>query len=176
MSLQDHPEKETLNFFHDIFNVVSKLESSPHSDKKISMYLALLRILTTAGQESYPYHVEKVDSNDTLYGSDAQFLEAVCNLCVLINEELLSYLKILGDQKLFKRQSKAALEYFYSVVTLGDSQKMSKLAFNLWRLSLKDVDDVKPLKKCLEFVRHKATINQDKYLEDLANKMANFLD
>lgn len=165
-----------MKLFHDLFQVVLKLETNPNSDEKINIYLDFLKILTIAFQEIYPYHIEKVDSNDTLYGNDSNFCQEICNLCTLVNEELLSYLKILGERKLFKRQSKAALQCFICVVSLGDSQKMNKLAFNLWRLALREADDVKPFKKCLDFVKHEASLYQDKNLEELANKMANLLN
>jgi len=137
-----------LKLFHDLFQVVLKLETNPNSDEKINIYLDFLKILTIAFQEIYPYHIEKVDSNDTLYGNDSNFCQEICNLCTLVNEELLSYLKILGERKLFKRQSKAALQCFICVVSLGDSQKMNKLA--MYECKKVSLDFVRPSFKSIE--------------------------
>ena len=43
--------------------------------------------------DSYPYHVAKVDSNDTLYAQDPEFLKEIQTYCDIIFQELLDNFK-----------------------------------------------------------------------------------
>lgn len=79
-----------------------------------------------------------MDSNDSLYGSDTKFIEEINKLAVFIIEELLSYLKVLGqtDQRL---QSIVAVALSLRVILRGDLNKhqIGALAINLWHLGQK---------------------------------------
>lgn len=78
-------------------------------------------------------------SNDKLYGSEDEFLEAVDKHATNICQELLVVLKMLGDTKETKKQYNLALAMFWRVVTRGDLSRsaMLSLAANLWMLSQK---------------------------------------
>lgn len=78
-------------------------------------------------------------SNDKLYGSEDEFLEALNKHATNICQELLVVLKMLGDGKETKKQYNLALGLFWRVVRRGDLAKspMLSLAANLWMLSQK---------------------------------------
>lgn len=96
-------------------------------------------MLHAVAQETYPYHIEKVDSNDTLYGWDPKFLTEVNKMSSVILDEILAHLKYLGSKEQYKRQATLALDLFVRVVSLADlnQPELGSLALNLWNLSQK---------------------------------------
>lgn len=77
-----------------------------------------------------------VESNDTLYGSDAKFISEIDKMSSIILGELLSQLKQLGPSR---KQATIALELMVRIATLTDlgNNNINGLAINLWQLCLK---------------------------------------
>lgn len=96
-------------------------------------------MLHAVAQETYPYHIEKVDSNDTLYGWDPKFLTEVNKMSSVILDEILAHLKYLASKEQYKKQAALALDLFLRVVLLADlnQPELGSLAMNLWNLSQK---------------------------------------
>lgn len=105
-----------------------------------TIYLHVLDQLCVAAQDSYPYHIQGVVSNDELYGSDPKFIAEINAMCGRVVDQLLIQLKGLGDQQLVRAQTSLALDLFIRVVCHGDisKEKMYQLAGNLWNLSMKN--------------------------------------
>ncbi|RWS26992.1 UPF0505 protein C16orf62-like protein [Leptotrombidium deliense] len=135
----DHPEQEPLYLLCGLLNVVEDYSFDSYSDIKLRIYLDILSYLSVISLENYPYHIDKVDSNDVLYGNSKQFMDKIQELSTVAIENILAHLKKLGDEKQLKRQGNLALETFYRVITFGDETKMTKLASNLLQLALKNV-------------------------------------
>lgn len=116
--------------------MVQNYNWDPNSSGKAIVYLHVLDMLHTVAQESYPYHIEKVDSNDTLYGWDPKFLAEVNKMSSIILDEILAHLKYLGGKN-SKSQANIALELFLRVVLHADlnQSELANLALNLWNLS-----------------------------------------
>ena len=114
--------------------------SDENSITKSYLYLRVLDILSTFTQETYPYHVDKVDSNDRLYGSDQKFIGEVRKISSKVLHEILTQLKYLGSSEQFDKQSTLALDLFNRMIARADLQQpsMATLAVNLWNLSLKN--------------------------------------
>lgn len=87
-------------------------------------------------QESFPYHVDKVDSNDSLYGSDPKFIAEVNKMCTVVLGQILAQLKQLGGGR---KQSQLALETTVRLTLRADLNEsaMQNLVLNLWQLSVK---------------------------------------
>lgn len=93
--------------------------------------------MSTVTQENYPYHIDKVDSNDKLYGSDQKFIGEVNKICSKIVEEILCHLKYLGSIDQLEKQSALALELFNCFIIRADLRDpaLANMAVNLWNLS-----------------------------------------
>lgn len=91
---------------------VKRYPFDPNNTSLSLVYLAIIDMLTTAAQESYPYHIPNVVSNDELYGSDSKFIAEIDTLCSQCVDLMLFQLKLLGDNGHLRLQSNLALELF----------------------------------------------------------------
>ncbi len=57
--LQDNPEQESLYLFKGLLNVLHDRQFETNSDNKALVLMNILNFLSTASQESYPYHISK---------------------------------------------------------------------------------------------------------------------
>lgn len=144
-----------------------------------TIYLQMLDMLTVAAQESYPYHIPNVISNDELYGSDPKFINEINVICSQIVEFILIELKALGDTQQFRAQSLMSLDLFLRVVFDANVaiDKVQQLAINLWNLAMKNkglIDDKWPGRILMQIETYKGkTTNQDlrHSLEKITSKM-----
>ncbi|XP_067859293.1 VPS35 endosomal protein-sorting factor-like isoform X2 [Heptranchias perlo] len=107
----DHPEQGVLYLVRGLLNVIQDYIWEDHTDPKVRIYINVLHLLAAASQETYLYHVDKVDSNDNLYGSDPKFLAEINKLSETLIGQILDHLKTLGKDEVktlehIKRQSK----------------------------------------------------------------------
>lgn len=96
-------------------------------------------------QENYLYHIDRVESNDTLYGSDPKFLAEIIKISTIIYSEVLSSLKQMGTGR---KQSGLALELVVRI--LGRTNLNAKGNLNvimgLWQLAAKsEYNDLKQI-------------------------------
>lgn len=138
-------------------------------------------MLCHCAQETYPYHLQNVISNDQLYGSDSKFINEINELSSGVLNELLKMLQAMIERP--KLQCLASLELFERVATKSDlcDDKMFTLAVNLWNLSIKNrqVIDGKIHHKIFNHVQavRKAARNRSycQRLDELINRMKNKL-
>ncbi|XP_069503258.1 VPS35 endosomal protein-sorting factor-like isoform X2 [Ambystoma mexicanum] len=152
----DHPEQGVLFLVRGLLNVIEDYTWEDNSDDKVRIYTNVLHLLAAMSQESYPYHVDKVDSNDTLYGGDSKFLSEINRLCETVIGQILDHLKTLGKDETLKRQGFLALSFFNSVLAHGDlrNNKLNQLSVNLWSLSQKNgFADTKTMVRTLEYIK-----------------------
>ncbi|XP_075035837.1 VPS35 endosomal protein-sorting factor-like [Mixophyes fleayi] len=170
----DHPEQGVLFLVRGLLNVIEDYTWEDNSDDKVRIYTSVLHLLAALSQESYLYHVDKVDSNDNLYGGDSKFLAEINKLCDTLIGQILEHLKALGKEKTLKRQSSLALLFFNSILTHGDlrNNKLNQLAVNLWNLAQKHgFADTKTMVKTLEYIKKRSKQPDSNHLSDLANRL-----
>ncbi|KAG5897769.1 hypothetical protein JTB14_019988 [Gonioctena quinquepunctata] len=133
----DNPERGVLSLTRALLNVMRDLDWNLQNCNLGALYVNVLDLLTAMAQEDYPYHIDRVESNDSLYGSDPKFTSEIDNMCSIIIREVLTLLKDLGS---CRRQSQIATELFFRVALRGDLSRkpILLLALNLWQLSLKN--------------------------------------
>lgn len=144
-----------------------------------TIYLHTLDMLTTAAQDSYPYHIPNLISNDELYGSDPKFIKEINIICSQVVELILVELKTLGDAQQLQTQSQLSLELFCRIAFNANLcvEKTLLLANNLWSLAMKNrslVNEKLPGQILIKVERLKGkTLNQDlrHALEKLTSKM-----
>ncbi|XP_014211908.1 UPF0505 protein C16orf62 homolog isoform X2 [Copidosoma floridanum] len=171
---QDSPEHGVLYLMRGLLNAVQRYFDDT-SMTKSHLYLRVLDLLSTITQDCYPYHIDKVDSNDKLYGSDEKFVNEVNKMCSKVLEELLSHLKLLGQTEQFEKQAGLALELFVHVIIRADLTKpsMSHIAVNLWNLSQKHgALDQKVKIKTLEYVVRKSQSPEFEHIAEMLKKMS----
>ncbi|XP_043568104.1 VPS35 endosomal protein-sorting factor-like isoform X2 [Chiloscyllium plagiosum] len=166
----DHPEQGVLYLVRGLLNVIQDYIWEDHSDSKVRIYINVLHLLAAASQETYLYHVEKVDSNDNLYGSDPKFLAEINKLAETLIGQILDHLKTLGKDETLKRQSALALSLFNSILTHGDLQnhKLNQLTINLWNLAQKHgFADTKIMVRTLEHIKRQSKQPSMSHFADL---------
>lgn len=136
---QDSPDHGVLYLMRGLLNALQRCFEENNASTKAYFYLRVLDLLSTVAQESYPYHVDKVDSNDKLYGSDQKFIVEINKICSKLVEEVLNHLKYLGSTEQYDKQSALALELFGRLVIRAELKltPLATLAVNLWNLSQK---------------------------------------
>ncbi|XP_075221178.1 VPS35 endosomal protein-sorting factor-like isoform X2 [Lycorma delicatula] len=162
----DNPQQGVLYLTRGLLNVLQHYTWEPNSSARAKVYLYVLDMLTSAAQETYPYHIKKVDSNDVFYGSDPKFIAEINKMCSTLVEEILNHLKYLDSIKLYQKQSVLAYELFMRIVLHGDltSPGLAMLALNLWNLANKHKFlDSKLAARTIEYLKrrvsHQATGN-----------------
>ncbi|XP_054160540.1 VPS35 endosomal protein-sorting factor-like [Oppia nitens] len=169
----DNPDTpEPLYLFKGLLNVINERQFDSNFDTKAYILMNFLNFLSTASQETYPYHINKVDSNDTLYGNDSQFMDQIDVLCSSVLNDLLDYFKQLGDERQYKRQSSLALELICRIVSHSRVDEMYKLVINLWQLSKKNCSpDTKRANIALNHLKHKSNQWSNQSLIELTAKL-----
>uniref|UniRef100_A0A4W3ISX0 VPS35 endosomal protein-sorting factor-like n=1 Tax=Callorhinchus milii TaxID=7868 RepID=A0A4W3ISX0_CALMI len=152
----DHPEQGVLYLVRGLLNVIQDYTWEDASDPKVRTYTNVLHLLAAVSQENYLYHVDKVDSNDNLYGSDPKFLAEINKLSDTLIGQILDHLKTLGKDENLRRQSALAMSLFNSILIHGDlrNNKLNQLAINLWNLAQKHgFADTKTMVRTLEHIK-----------------------
>lgn len=170
----DSPEQGVLYLTRGLLNVIQQYAWEPTSNARCVVYLHVLDMLSAAAQETYLYHIEKVDSNDTLYGSDPKFISEINKMCSVLLEEILSHLKYLNTNEQFQKQASLAMDLFARVVIRGDLQEPSlmTLAINLWNLAHRHGHiDQKLSARTLEYLKKKSMQPGGNLYADLVKKL-----
>ncbi|BFZ02646.1 hypothetical protein BsWGS_05685 [Bradybaena similaris] len=160
--IPDSPDMGVMYLLRGLLNVLQDYTWEPNSDARILVYTRVLAMLAAASQENYPYHIDKVDSNDSMYGSDPKFLAEVKAVADTLIGEILAHLKAISSPELAKRQTSLVLEIISVLVAFCDMSKPSMLTLttNFWSLALKHGQaDMKILKRIQDHV--KALANDD---------------
>ncbi|XP_074775679.1 VPS35 endosomal protein-sorting factor-like isoform X6 [Athene noctua] len=170
----DHPEQGVLFLVRGLLNVIQDYTWEDNSDDKIRIYTNVLHLLSAMTQEAYIYHVDKVDSNDTLYGGDSKFLAEINKLCETVIAQILDHLKTLGKEETLKRQSQLALYFFNTILAHGDlrNNKLNQLSVNLWNLAQKHgFADTRTMVKTLEYIKRRSNQPEMSHFTDLALRL-----
>nr|XP_031837161.1 VPS35 endosomal protein sorting factor-like isoform X1 [Nomia melanderi] len=169
----DSPEYGVLYLMRGLLNAVQRCFEENVSTKSY-LYLRVLDLLSAVTQENYPYHVDKVDSNDKLYGSDKKFISEVNKICSKLVEEILSHLKYLGTTDQLEKQANLALELFNCFVIRADLRdpSLAHMAVNLWNLSQRyNFIDSKVKMKTIAYMVQKSHHKEYEHFADILKKM-----
>ncbi|CAF0759446.1 unnamed protein product [Adineta ricciae] len=149
----DNPDGGVLYLANGLSNVISQMKCFDEaSETRALLLMNMLCFLTTQVQSTLPYHIPKVESNDTLYGNDENFINEMHQRLSHICEQIIQILKDVGNTNP-KRQSSLALEFFNRFIAHTDlsQPKCLKFAVNLWNLIQKNAspDTQKTAKRML---------------------------
>ncbi|KRT85255.1 hypothetical protein AMK59_2595 [Oryctes borbonicus] len=144
----DSPDRGVLNLTRVLLNSIQNYSWDMQSGTLCYLYMNVLDLLSTMAQELYPYHVDKVESNDTLYGSDPKFIQEINKMCSVILGELLSQLKRLGS---CRRQFTLVLELLVKVAINADLEDGGILSLTSNLMQLIKKHEFKDLKYMMRF-------------------------
>lgn len=155
----DNPDQGPLYLVKILMLIVTSYKWDTHSDAKTIIFMNLITLLSAMCQESYLYHIYKVDSNDKLYGQDPKFISECILLCNTLKVEVITSLQALDKPETYKRQADLAHQMFCRVLSHGNmgNSQMADLAVSLWQLAQKHGQlDTKISVRTLAHVRRKA--------------------
>lgn len=136
----DSPGQGVLYLLRLLLENFKKFPFDPSNGGMAKVYLNVLDMLSVAAQESYPYHIPNLTSNDELYGSDPKFIGEIDAICSEVVDEILIIMKALGDNQQISIQANLSVELFVRIITGADinHEKMFGLTMNLWNLAAKN--------------------------------------
>ncbi|KAB0804643.1 hypothetical protein PPYR_01613 [Photinus pyralis] len=168
----DSPDSGVLSCTRILLNTLPTIKWNSENTVLPNLYLNVLDMLSAMAQESYPYHIDKVESNDSLYGSDPKFLSEIDKMCTLVLRELLSQMKHLGPGR---RQAEIALELLVKITSLSNISHngLINLAVNLWQLCLKQgTVDPNYMTRTKDYLSEKGNSTDNNTLQQLVRKLS----
>ncbi|CAG9805529.1 unnamed protein product [Chironomus riparius] len=136
----DSPEKGVLYLLRLLIDKLNEIEfdSTQQLTTKSTIEMNILDMLCYCAQDTYPYHLQNVISNDQLYGADVKFINEINEISTGLLCDLLQELQRMSERP--KQQCQMALDLFERVAMKSDlcDDKMFTLAVNLWNLSIKN--------------------------------------
>ncbi|XP_048575354.1 VPS35 endosomal protein-sorting factor-like isoform X2 [Nematostella vectensis] len=169
----DNPETGVLYLVRGLLDVVTDFSWELNSDAKMSLYLNAICLLSAMCQDTYLYHIDKVDSNDKLYGGDKKFIAEVCKTVATLTEAIFEHLKTLTSGEGLKRQAAIALGFFNRLICHADltNPELMTLAQNLWNLAQKHgYGGTKYMVRTLDYIKQRGGSGHPGFA-DLARKM-----
>ncbi|TRY63417.1 hypothetical protein TCAL_02649 [Tigriopus californicus] len=136
----DNVEHGILYMIRGALNAINRFPWSLHSAHRAELNIRALQLLSVVTWDDYPYHIEGLDSNDVLYGSNPKFVDEVNQISGTVLGQVLDQIQDLtsnGFKKESGRLSWQLLQTCYGFVDLESSEKLVKLAQKLWSLSKK---------------------------------------
>ncbi|KAL9957403.1 hypothetical protein ACROYT_G039035 [Oculina patagonica] len=170
----DSPDQGALYLVRGLLNVVQEYTWELNSGAKMSVYLNAICLLSAMSQEYFIYHVEKVDSNDRLYGCDKKFLAEINKIVSTLMEAVFEHLKSLTSDEALKRQAAIAIGFFNRLLCHADlsQPQLATLALNLWNLAQKHgFGNTKYTLRTLEYVKQKGASGYKEFAA-MAQKMS----
>lgn len=167
----DNPERGVLSLTRMLLNVLRGFEWNKPSCCLGLIYINVIDLFSVMAQEVYPYHVDKVESNDALWGSDQRFIKEIDTMISIVVGETLNLLKELGP---CRKQSQLAVDLFVRIVTRADLSitSTSALALKLWNLCLKSgYGDFKYMGRTREYLLSQSMNLNENPLQQLVDKL-----
>ncbi|KAK3713118.1 hypothetical protein RRG08_036730 [Elysia crispata] len=156
----DNPDSGVMYLLRGLLNVLQDYVWDPASDNRILLYTRVLAMLSAACQEAYLYSIDKVDSNDSMYGCDPKFVSELKAIANTVIGEILSHLKTISTPEYGKRQSTLVVEVISVLMSSADLSQasMANLVTQLWGLAQKHGQaDTKTLKKLQVYAKSRGS-------------------
>lgn len=97
-NLQDNPGEGILYLTQGLDTIINRMKCFDEgSETRLILQMDMLCFVSTQIQTLLPYHISKVESNDTLYGNDQQFIEEVHKILTRLCDQIVQSLKDLAS-------------------------------------------------------------------------------
>ncbi|KAJ5075226.1 esophageal cancer associated protein [Anaeramoeba ignava] len=170
-----HPELGASYLIKAMIKVLKDFPWSQGSDAKIQIYFSLIMLFASLSQRNYIYHVPNIDSNDTLYAGDSEFLQELQGFSSILVQEVMNELYVLEKEmnpQSKKKNAILSLDFFNILIEHYVLDKQSaKLLLKLFENAKKsDYTDRIYLKNTLDSIQKK----QDSIYQQLFSKLSKF--
>jgi hypothetical protein len=130
-----HPELGPFYLFGGLLKVLSAFQWLPGSEVPCRVAMALLGTLCALAQETLPYHIRNLESNNVLYGGDPMYLEELYKLVDAFVQQILDQLTVLKTTNPAS-QALLAAEFFDVTVSLANlNAKSGNLVASLFAIA-----------------------------------------
>ncbi|XP_060527823.1 VPS35 endosomal protein-sorting factor-like isoform X2 [Cylas formicarius] len=167
----DNPERGILSLTRMLLNILKNYEWNKPNWSLALIYINVIEMFSTMTQDVYPYHVDRVESNDALYGSDPKYIQEIDAMISIVITEILNIMKELGT---CTKQAQLAIELFLQICVRSDLtfNSISILALNVWNLSLRSgYIDLKYLDRTKRYLHKFAQETENIGLQQLLQKL-----
>lgn len=148
-----HPELGPFYLFGGLMRVLSSFQWLSGSAVPGRVALSLLSTLSALAQETLPYHIPNLESNNVLYGGDPMYLEELNKLVDELVKQLLDQLTLLKTTNPAV-QAQLAAEFFDLTVSIANlNVKSANLAGSLFALAKAAEEQPIELKNALEALK-----------------------
>jgi len=136
-----HPAKGPFYLITGLQNAINSYEpwKAQGSTGKCQVYVGLLSLFATYYQPTFPVHIDKVESNDSLYGGDSEYKTKVLGICDELVASILQQLEeigVKGDLISKKQQGTMALNVINLFVsTLEINAQSATIIVKLYALA-----------------------------------------
>lgn len=94
-----HPEHGPFHLVKGLLNVVKSFKAWESAcEAKTRVYMGILSLFCAYAQAKFPYHIDKVESNDSLYGGEASYVDEMLVFVDKLVEEVLAQLAAIGER------------------------------------------------------------------------------
>ena len=130
-----HPELGPFYLFGGLLKVLGAFQWLSGSEVPSRVAMGLLSTLCALAQETLPYHIRNLDSNNVLYGGDPMYLEELYKLIDELVKQVLDQLTLLKTTNP-TAQAVLAAEFFDLTVSLANlNAKSGNLAASLFTIA-----------------------------------------
>jgi len=137
-----HPKNGPFHLVKGLLNAVQKYPPWQNACVgKCKLYLGLVRLFSTFAQRKFPYHVNRVDSNDTLFGSNEIYIKSLTHFTNTLITQTLNQLHGIvegkdKDKTAKASQSELALDLVNILTsTMTMNKQSATLVVKLYRLA-----------------------------------------
>jgi len=169
-----HPSHGPFYLVKGLLNAVSAYEPWKKACvAKSQVFLGMLQLFCTYYQRNFPYHIQRVESNDSLYGGDAKYMKALHSFIDILITGILQQLDAIGkagDLLSKKQQGELALDFVNILITsISMNPQSATLVVKLYQLAQKNgAVDHKYLANTLSHIQSK----KGTWYQDIANKLS----
>lgn len=99
------------NYFENIYGIMSVMEKKTWNKKsmlsRVKIYIGIFNYLCTQAQDKLPYNINRVDSNDTIFLGDDQFVVTLESTLEKVFDSIVNIMSELNNEN--DRESQATL-------------------------------------------------------------------
>lgn len=130
-----HPELGPFYLFGGLMRVLGAFQWLSGSEVPCRVAMGLLNTLAALAQETLPYHIPNLESNNVLYGGDPMYLEELYKLIDELVKQILDQLTVLKTTNP-TAQAELAAEFFDLTVSIANlNVKSANLAGSLFTIA-----------------------------------------
>ena len=168
----DSPDHGVLYLIRGLLNILQAYSWDSHLDSKPFIYANVLVALSSMAQESLPYHIDRVDSNDALYGCDLKFLAELSRIRSTILNEIIQHVDSMKE--VVARRAALSFSLFDLLVGHADRDSFPFL-IKLWNFATKTPSvtvDEAAVARTIGYIKSESKRPEKRELAGLLNLMS----